>query len=643
MLEFRRAAHVVPPRSLPEESMPVRHRFPPFLTHGFLWVAATSLLGWARAASADVPADSLEDLALRAGMENVTAAQDSTGTTRLAFENRRYRQIANVLGSLAPATPGTIWERRLGLTAAQVGYQDSLGLRPVVRFPSDGEFPPPPSGPVLNPTFGRTDFLVRPLLSYELGGLNDALRTQFELEPEGRWNPWPGGLARAGIVLPIFSEFEKDAQSPDLGRIRPGAITFEQYIWSPGTALLSGTGGLFGRNRYGVSLGIARPLLGGRVLLDAQGDMTGFIAFTDSGTVFSSMSRWSGFAGAAWRPLPIDASLRIRAARFQYGDQGIEGEIRRTFGDLDIAFFGQRTKGFNVTGFRLAIPLPPNRRPTGMAVRLLPPERFSLDYRDQAAPVGIYVRNVASREDYLRGLHRASLIDHRDRFTGQPAHRPDTAPTWVSLVGTTGFVTTPWAGVMPDRRIEAGYCWIPKAEAWDHRDQFRNEVYYAAIGFLPRVEVSARWTVIPGFHAFADLDPESDLTDADRMLSGRLALIEPRAGRPGLAVGIDDAGGTRRFHSTYIVAGMPLDAKWLRGRVSLGYAPRVFTASRHVLDGPFGAVEISPWRPAGVSLEHDSERWNAGISLAGPFGLRLRTALLSVKHLSFGAGWSHSL
>ena len=160
---------------------------------------------------------------------------------------------------------------------------------------------------------------------------------------------------------------------------------------------------------------------------------------------------------------------------------------------------------------------------------------------------------MASREDYLRQLSAPSLASNADRYRANrdegvrdPVRYSDDR---VSFAGTTGFITTPWCDVMSDRSVEVGSTRIPKGAAYDN--------YYAALGFLPRLEVSLRWMVIPGLKTYVDLVPDSRLTDSDRSFAGRISLLRPRSGRPGVAIGVDDPVGSRRFHSTYIVAGIP--------------------------------------------------------------------------------------
>jgi hypothetical protein len=580
------------------------------------------------------------------GLENITV--DPAGPA-VAYENRRYRQSAQARGLAAqrfrpsPGVPVTFFERRNGMIAAAV-VDTGGGVPAAVLYPRGGNWPAPPPGPMLEPTRRSVDFELVPLFAYEIGHIFEPVLVRFELEPRMRYNPWPGARLTAGVIIPVKNDFEVDEFHPDIDRVRPGPTTLEQFAWLKHSVLVSGTAGIFAANRYGLSVGAGIPFAGGAFLADAQADLTGYIAFPETGGEYSTPTLWTGFAGLTYRPPLLDLAVRLRGERYLYGDDGAELELRRSMGDLDLAFFFQQTSGFSVHGIRLDIPIPPMTRPTGHAVRVLPAERFPLTYRDEAAPVGRAVGGVASREDFLRQLSLPSLSANADRYRGDPG-RPrfgygGLGNDRVSLTGMTGFINTPWCGVMSDRKVELGYNQVPKAAAYDHRDEFRNDVYYAALGFLPHVEVGLRWTVLPGLHAFEDQVPDSKLVESDRMLSGRIDVFEPRLGRPGLAFGIEDAFGTRRYHSTYAVAGIPFEYQGLHSRLALGYAPRVLTAARYTLDGTFGAVEADFLRFVDVSLEYDTEKWNALLGVEPGLGLRARVAMLDMKHLSFGAGWS---
>ena len=606
------------------------------------------------------------DRLVKAGLENITVSDDGR---RVAFENRRYRHSATALGLIAKAANGPVlaFERRLGLPAAAIELPAD-GTPPAdVVHASDGAFPAPPAGPRLTPTSRSPDFLVGPLLTYELPRILDPALVRWEIQPELRWNPWPGGRIRAGLVIPVEDQLGPTSENPDADNLRPGPVLVEQYGWSPGAALFSGTAGLLSNNRYGLSLGVARPFHSGEVLLDGQADVTGFIAFPDEGTTYSTPDRWSGFVGVTFRPRQVDLGVRLRAAKFLRGDDGLELEVKRAMGDFDVAFFVQKIRGLKIleedgsftepliTGFRFVLPVPPMTRPVGWPVRALPIERFTFTYHEESTPTGQYLANVASREDYLRQLDRPSLASNSYRYrearlgVREERRRPI---QWVSMVGTTGFINTPWAGVMGDQEIEFGYNLYPKEASYFGRPgsdplnptkEFPNEVYYASLGFLPRVEVGLRWTVVPGLHPFKDLVPESPTVYSDRMFSGRVEVLKARPGRPGLALGVDDARGTRRFHSTYGVLGLPFDIYHLQNRVTLGYAPSAFKASRRSLEGVFGALEVTVRRSVAVALEHDTEKWNSMLGINLGFGLRARAALLDLEHLGIGVGWFTTL
>jgi hypothetical protein len=500
---------------------------------------------------------------------------------------------------------------------------------------------------VIDPTWRTVDLEIVPLFTYDLGRILDPVQIRVELEPRLRYTPWPGARATASVIIPLHNDFPTDSLHPDIDRVRPGPVTLEQFAWFPHAALFSGTAGIFAGNRYGVSVGAAVPFARGAFLFDTQADATGYIAFPATGIEYSSISLWTGFAGLTWRPPDLDLSVRLRGQRFLYGDEGAELELRRSMGDLDVAFYFMKTSDFRVQGVRLDIPIPPRVRPAWRPLRVLPVARVPLSYQDESAPVGRAVGGVASREDFLRQLSQPSLSANADRYRADPRERRhlDRGPALsrVSLTGMTGFINTPWCGVMEDRRVEIGYNQVPKEVAYDHRDEYRNDVYYAALGFLPHVETGLRWTVLPGSRAFADQVPESQLTDSDRMLSGRIELVPATRRRPGLAIGVEDAFGTRRFHSTYAVSGIPFEYQGLRTRFSLGYASRVLTASRHTLDGTFGAAEVAYRWPVALAVEYDTEKWNTALGVDLGLGFRTRVALLDWQHVSFGAGWSVAL
>lgn len=602
------------------------------------------------------------------GLENVSA-----DSSRLALENRRWRHPMDALGHVARLgpLPDPVVFRRLALDVAAVrftnehrdleyrmrsldgsgalasGVLDTVAgetrTRVEVRYPSDPDWPGSPAAPAgrLRPTPHSVDLTVGPVFDYELGRVFEPFIYRLDAQATLLWNPWPGGLARAGVVIPGHNGFDFDPEHPDRGQTRPEPLALDQFAWLPGVALMSASAGMFGDNRWGFSLGAARPIAQGRFLLDAQADYTGFIAFVDGG-LFSSPTRFSGFGGLTWRA-GQDVSVRVRVQRYILGDQGVEVAVNRAVHDMTLGVFAQRTGGERLLGARVSLPVPPFTRPTGARVRVLPVADYRLDYHSRSDGTGVELDGVASREDFLRQLDAPALEANLDRFRRARGDRlappPPPPPALVSFGGTTGFINTPWAGVMTDQAFEAGYVHVPAKWAFDQRGRHDNEIAYMALGLLPRVEVDARITVFPGLRTFQEFVPDTRLTDTDYAASARVSLLEPRDGRPGVAVGVDDVRGTRRFHSEYVVAGLPARILQVQGRFSLGYAFRIFTATNYTLDGVFGAAEVSPWRHVAGQLEYDSEKWNVALAIPTAYGLRLRAALLNLTTPSVGVGW----
>jgi len=201
---------------------------------------------------------------------------------------------------------------------------------------------------------------------------------------------------------------------------------------------------------------------------------------------------------------------------------------------------------------------------------------------------------------------------------------------------------------MGEGEMEIGYVKVPKKWAYSsmgvERGVYSNEIYYGSLGLLPRTEIGLRFTRTPGLKTFGNIDPDSRLTtDTDHMASIRFTVFEPKDRVPGVALGVEDVEGTRRHHASYVVFGVPSQIFSVQSRFSLGYASRVFAASRHVLDGAFGAIEVSPWRVVATQVEYDTEKWNVGLGVDLGFGLRLRAAALNFESLSAGVGWCHRL
>jgi hypothetical protein len=212
------------------------------------------------------------------------------------------------------------------------------------------------------------------------------------------------------------------------------------------------------------------------------------------------------------------------------------------------------------------------------------------------------------------------------------------------LYGQTGIVLTPDAGVEEDRRATLGWQTVPKQEA--HLDYSRKHgvgerVWFARIGFLPRVEASLRL-----------VHPErarGRYGIGDRSVFLKVALLRESGPWPALAAGVYDPMGTRLLPAAFLCAAksLPLHPAW-RLRVSAGYAAPVFGAEEdYLLRGPWAGIQLLPaprpdswWPLPSAGLEWHRGQFNAAAALHLRSFLQLNAWLLRGRHPALGASVS---
>jgi len=248
---------------------------------------------------------------------------------------------------------------------------------------------------------------------------------------------------------------------------------------------------------------------------------------------------------------------------------------------------------------------------------------FPADAKPRARAGGIVVAAAV-----LLGLPTAS---------GAGEHR---AHPGFSLGGTTGLVNTPTADVLPDRALRFGFVLVDREWAYAGRGVTDNEIWFLSMGFLPRLEVSVRATVLPEIPLLEGREAPA----VDRVASARFSLLDEGRWWPALAVGVDDVRGTRLFHSLYLVGTRSHRVtRGLELGLSAGFGSTALTARRHVLDGPFGGLEVRLGDRVSVVLDADTEKVNSGFRLTLFDRVSLHLALLHLDTVSGGVGWTGSL
>ncbi len=174
-----------------------------------------------------------------------------------------------------------------------------------------------------------------------------------------------------------------------------------------------------------------------------------------------------------------------------------------------------------------------------------------------------------------------------------------TASAEPGLEGVTGILNVPTAEVAKDGEFYAGFGRNENKVRYPGRTQ-RN--YFVGVGFLPRVEVVARYIDFPeiqdpGIPGFG--------TRKDRSVNAKVQLLSEERAPVSLAVGMYDVGGKAVIErGTYGVASKTIGP----ARVTLGVGNKR-------LDGVFGGVEISPIPQLDLMYEYDTYDHNFGVRL----------------------------
>jgi hypothetical protein len=242
-----------------------------------------------------------------------------------------------------------------------------------------------------------------------------------------------------------------------------------------------------------------------------------------------------------------------------------------------------------------------------------------------------------------RGLHRARASRPRLLLTAVclavlPAWCGVAPADWISLNGTSGLLMTPTADLVEDRRLAAGVSFVDKKWAVEERGAHDNLAYFATLGFLPRVEVSMRLTVLPG-SKFSVANPDRSVKD--RMFSVKALLLRERGPWPSVAVGGEDITGTKRYNTLFAVLSRRLDPGIGEFRVHLGAGAGWIEAKNHPLDGVFGGVAMRLWKGGDLIGEYDTNKVNVGFALEPLPYVRVLVAAINAE--SFAGGINFQL
>ena len=105
----------------------------------------------------------------------------------------------------------------------------------------------------------------------------------------------------------------------------------------------------------------------------------------------------------------------MEAARFVYGDYGIQGDLTRHFGEYTVGLYGVYTGGDINAGFSFAVPLPGKKYKRWKGMRLKPADYFNYRYSMAAWGEFIdrklgYTYNTVPGENRSKGFYQPDYI-----------------------------------------------------------------------------------------------------------------------------------------------------------------------------------------------------------------------------------------
>jgi hypothetical protein len=187
-----------------------------------------------------------------------------------------------------------------------------------------------------------------------------------------------------------------------------------------------------------------------------------------------------------------------------------------------------------------------------------------------------------------------------------------------NLNGETGYINMPNGRIDPDGTFRIGDSFAkPYSSLW------------SSITFLPRVELSARYTRIMS-GAIGQNDPlwQGYGDYKDKVASGKVLFLEEDRNTPSLAFGINDILGTGLFKSRYLAASKQFGALDTTLGVGEGRISGVFAGGRYAPE---------TWKGFALVAEYDANNYMQDL-YSGQTGVDQRNKGVGLA-LEYQHGW----
>lgn len=204
-------------------------------------------------------------------------------------------------------------------------------------------------------------------------------------------------------LLPVMYQFDEKNKE-----VRPGRVILNHTRRFPHNYWLSASLGYFDRSRYGLALEGVKFWMNGRFYVTLKANYTGYLYFHRNVWYYSEPSQLSYFANLSYRFSRIDLLVNLGWGRFLIGDRSWKISLSRSFGEVDLGFYGlwedaSKPSRF-LAGLFFKLPLPFFHKNVTKNFSIQTQKNFYWGLQPHTDTVGRLVKSENSVEIFYRNL-----------------------------------------------------------------------------------------------------------------------------------------------------------------------------------------------------------------------------------------------
>lgn len=216
------------------------------------------------------------------------------------------------------------------------------------------------------------------------------------LTPGVKWHIGDHWQLAGQVIVPVYNDYGDRYKKVRLNM----AVLSKEWAWN-GKQFLKVSGGLFGRERYGLDAKWVYPV-NRWLALDAQVGVTGFCSMAVDWEC-SKMKRVTGQAGMNVYLEKVNTEFRLHGGRYLYEDYGVMAEAMRHFKHCTVGVYAQYSnKAKEDGGFKVVMMIPPYKR-KAHRVMVRPASNFRLTYDIQGLPHAVKMYTTDPEENEREG------------------------------------------------------------------------------------------------------------------------------------------------------------------------------------------------------------------------------------------------